>query len=292
MNVQEFKFLLELLGFAEYRAPLKQIKPNPKTKARERNAICRALADRELVAYCEEVLEFSLAPAGKSLLQLDTAKLPIADEELAVLQACAEGRNPPPENLNEAKRQEVLRALVEKGLIQAEKTQIQEVWLTPRGVEYLRDECNPRGSNPVLNFNMLHNYLRFLRQEFKRETIAAEAPETPAAAQPAAAPAPESLPESSLQDEDILRTIEALDREWGTDNYLPIFHLRQKLQPPLSREELDRALYRLQRSDRIELSSLQEAIAYSPEEIEAGIPQDIGGPLFFIIVTHPAKLSR
>ena len=80
--------------------------------------------------------------------------------------------------------------------------------------------------------------------------------------------------------------IQNLDRELATDNYLPIFYLRQKLQPPLSREEVDQALYRLQRNDKIELSSLQEAIAYTPEQIEAGIPQDIGGPLFFIIVTE------
>ncbi|MGB7059636.1 MAG: hypothetical protein WBD58_18175, partial [Geitlerinemataceae cyanobacterium] len=67
------------------------------------------------------------------------------------------------------------------------------------------------------------------------------------------------------------------------DNYLPIYHLRQQLQPPLSREELDRSLYQLQRDDTIELSSLQEAIHYTSEQIDAGIPQQIGGPLFFII---------
>jgi hypothetical protein len=70
----------------------------------------------------------------------------------------------------------------------------------------------------------------------------------------------------------------------GTDNYLPIFHLRQKLQPPLSREDLDQALYRLEKSNQLELSSLQEVSAYTPEQIDTGIPQDVGGPLFFIIV--------
>ncbi|MEL6321843.1 MAG: hypothetical protein AAFQ57_14530, partial [Cyanobacteria bacterium J06626_14] len=56
----------------------------------------------------------------------------------------------------------------------------------------------------------------------------------------------------------------------------------QSLQPPLTRDELDQALYRLQRNDMIELSSLQESAAYSSEQVDSGLKQDIGGPLFFI----------
>ena len=84
-------------------------------------------------------------------------------------------------------------------------------------------------------------------------------------------------------DEEILEIIRGLDRQFRTDNYLPIFHLRERLQPPLSREELDRALYRLERNDLIELSALQEVRAYTPEQIDAGIPQNVGGHLFFIM---------
>jgi hypothetical protein len=86
----------------------------------------------------------------------------------------------------------------------------------------------------------------------------------------------------NLTDEEILQSIQKLDRELGTDNYLPIFHVRQKLQPPLSREELDKALYRLEESDQIELSKLAEPGDYTPEQVEAGIPQFSGGSLFFI----------
>ncbi len=84
-------------------------------------------------------------------------------------------------------------------------------------------------------------------------------------------------------DSEILAVIRDLDQNLATDNCLPIFHLRQKLQPPLSRQELDKALYRLEKIDQIELSSLQEVLSYTPEQIEADIPQDIGGCLFFII---------
>ncbi|MFH7029886.1 MAG: transcription factor RcaD, partial [Heteroscytonema crispum UTEX LB 1556] len=136
-----------------------------------------------------------------------------------------------------AERDAILKTLSDRGLIEAEmkiKKAKAEVWLTERGIEYLRDEYSPKGA--------------------------------------------------ALSDEEILQTIRMLDRELGTDNYLPIFHLRQKLQPPLSRDELDRLLYRLQGNDQIELSSLQEANAYTPEQVDAGITQNIGGSLFFISV--------
>ncbi|BCX09196.1 MAG: hypothetical protein KatS3mg066_3055 [Fischerella sp.] len=86
----------------------------------------------------------------------------------------------------------------------------------------------------------------------------------------------------NITDEEILETIRKLDKELGTDNYLPIFHLRQKLQPPLTRDELDKALYRLQASDKIELSTLVDPTPYTPEQIDAGISQNIGGSIFFI----------
>jgi predicted transcriptional regulator len=284
MEVQELKFLLDLLGSPDYRAPITQIKPNPKTKAMERDAICRALADRELVGYSEEILNFSISPAGKSLLQLDPARLPIAEAEVSILRACAESTITPAQtDIQAATRQSVIQGLAEKGLIKAEKSQITEVWLTPRGQEYLREEYNPSGTLPVVSLDMLTNYVRFLRKSLRSPEVSVM-PSSSLSLTPGSSP--EVLVSKPLSDDEIVRLIQELDREFATDNYLPIFYLRQRLQPPLSREELDCTLYRLQRSDRIELSSLQEAISYSPEQIESGISQDIGGPLFFIIVTQ------
>ena len=71
----------------------------------------------------------------------------------------------------------------------------------------------------------------------------------------------------------------------NTNNYLPIFYLREKLQPFLSREELDLALYRLQRKNKLELSSIVESSKYTREQLKAGIPQNVGGCLFFLIVS-------
>lgn len=44
------------------------------------------------------------------------------------------------------------------------------------------------------------------------------------------------------KDEEILNLIRELDQQLDADNYLPIYHLRQRLQPPLSRKELGLAL--------------------------------------------------
>jgi hypothetical protein len=281
MDVQELKFLLKLIGFTDARAPIAKLKPNPETKAPQRDRIARQLRDRDLVDYHEEILKFAIAPPGKSLLQLDTQLLPISEEEVQLLQACAEhGITPAQTGLPLDRRDSIVQSLLDRGLIQAEKTQIKQVWLTRRGEEYLREEYTPNGNTPVLSLDLLANYLRFMRKSLGASGAIATSGDFPLAT---ASPSP-PLSAETLTDDEILRWIQTLDRELGTENYLPIFQLRQQLQPPLSREAFDGALYRLQRSDRIELSSLQEASSYTPEQIEGGIAQDIGGPLFFIIV--------
>lgn len=272
MDAIELKFLLKLLAVPDYRAPLSNIKPTDKTKASERERICGKLRDRELVDCAYEVTKLKITPPGQELLKLDSAELPLTDRQLKVLRTCEkEAITPGKIKIPVAERQAIIQGLADKGLIELE-TKIKEVWLSERGKEFLREEYTAKGTNPILSLDMLTSYLRFLRKSLHVET----------SARPKSEPATAQVSEPT--DEEILQTIRNLDRQLGTDNYLPIFHLRQKLQPPLSREQLDQSLYRLQRNDQIELSSLQEAIAYTPEQIDAGIPQDIGGPLFFIAV--------
>lgn len=98
-----------------------------------------------------------------------------------------------------------------------------------------------------------------------------------------------SVPQAASDDE-VLETIKSLGEEHLTDNYLPIFLYRAAL-PQLTRQQQDEALYRLEATDRVELSTLQEMRAYTPEQIKAGIQQDIGGRLFFIIVTEKRSPS-
>lgn len=276
MESTELKFLLKLLDCTGYRTPLSQIKLNNKTPVSERNKVCHNLRDRGLVACTDEVINLKIAPPGKTLLKLGVAELPVTPDELKVLKKSAKAKiTPGLTNIPPANRGAVIQSLAGRGLIQVE-TKVNEVWLTEQGQEYLRNEYEPSGS-ATISLNLLNNYLRFFRKSIHAKLDGF---------------APQKLlltdsgnsPLSKPGDEEILQVIRDLDHELGTENYLPIFHLRQKLQPPLTRDELDQALYYLQRNDQIELSSLQEAVAYTPEQIEAGIPQEIGGPLFFVAV--------
>jgi hypothetical protein len=264
----ELKFLLQLLSFSGYRALLSQIQPSAKTSTSERYKTCVQLCDRGLIDCSYKIVSFKLTPAGKALLKLNT-ELPIGEQELKVLKAC-EDQKLTPEQLKirpAAEKQTVLQKLGDRGLIQTE-TKVDEIWLTDQGKTYLRSEYSPKGSGNI-SLSLLHNYLRFLRQPGSKNGL-----------QPSQA----DLATVKLSDAEILQIIQVLDHELGSQNYLPLFHLRQKLQPPLSRDEVDQALYRLQRQDQIELSSLQDATRYTSEQVEAGIPQDIGGSLFFVTV--------
>ena len=297
MEVTELKMLLKLLGFEDYRAPVRKIAPNKKTLAVTRDRTCRALAARDLVELTEKVDQLTIAAPGRSLLEQNTAKLPISKEELKVLRVSARGPVTPEETrIPSANREAVIQKLVDRGFIRIVKKTIKEVRLSQRGLEFLRDEYSPSGSQPSYSGLMVGNYLRFLRENLpakaKSQDAAAESSEA-VAEKPASTAEPKTSldsaasgePSSKPSDSEILQAIRDLDRELGTENYLPIFHLRRKLQPPLSRDELDSALYRLEETDLIELSSLQEAIHYTSDQIDAGIPQEIGGPLFFIIVS-------
>ena len=281
MDTNELKFLLKLLGGPNYRSAL-SASSFKSFKGKEK--LCRDLGDRALVDFSREIAAVKILPAGRALLKMSTEQLPITEKELKVLEKISKssGKIAPSKisvsSVKAAEREAILESLGERGLIEVEKKLKKakaEVWLTERGQEYLRDEYTAKGSNPVISLDLLTNYLRFLRKSpHVQRDVHQEHSQKPTAA----------AATSKLSDEEILQTIRHLDKELGTENYLPIFHLRQKLQPPLSREELDQALYSLLRTNQIELSSLQEAIAYSSEQIDAGIPQDVGGPLFFISV--------
>ncbi len=287
MDTIELKFLLKLFVFSNYQTPLSNIQLNNKTKVSDRDKICRQLCDRGYVECSHEVTKLKIAPPGKALLKLNSAKLPVTDREIKVLRASEKEKiTPGKTNVPAAQRQEIIQGLASRGLIEVE-TKIKEVWLSDRGKEYLRDEYSPKGSSTI-SLDMLNSYLLFLRKSLRVETLPSThiqngvknvvhngvkngSPQEP-------------ISNSQPSDKEILQLIQDLDRQLGTENYLPIFHLRQKLETQLSREQLDWTLYRLQKDNQIELSTLQEVSAYTPEQVNSGIPQNVGGPLFFIIV--------
>ncbi len=280
METKELKFLLKLLGCADYRSA---VSASSLKSITGKDKLCRDLSDRGLLDFSREIATVKILPAGRALLKLDTEQLPLVPNELKVLESIgkASGKIPPSKitvkSVKSVERDTILQRFQVRGLIEVEtkiKKQKAEVWITDRGIEYLHDEYKPKGAGTI-SLDLLNNYLRFFRKSMQ---VKEEIYENPVEILPTESPI------GNLSDQEVLQTIRKLDQELGTDNYLPIFHLRQKLQPPLEQEDLDQALYRLEQSNQIELSSLQEVSAYTPKQIGTGIPQDIGGPIFFIIV--------
>ncbi|MEB3342454.1 hypothetical protein [Okeania sp.] len=241
-------------------------------KVSERDEICYRLCDQGLVKFTKEVTKINISPQGKLLLDSKKVVSSITEEELKLLKATVKGAIPPSETgINSTYRQAVIADLADQGLIEVVAQKIKEVWLTEKGKQFLCQGYSSRSTAKEISLKMLSDYLQLMRTNICSDYSKPDQKIT------------SKMSNGKPTDSEILAVIRGLDHNLGTDNYLPIFHLREKLQPPLSRTELDQALYRLERSDQIELSSLQEVRAYTPEQIEAGIPQDIGGCLFFII---------
>ncbi|AFZ19294.1 hypothetical protein [Allocoleopsis franciscana] len=268
METIELKFILKLLGFEDYRALLSKIELDSTISEVEREEICRKLCDRGLLVCSYKISKFKIAPPGNFLLKQDCEELPLTKQERKVLRASAKGRITAKETGIPAEEQQVvIQSLLDRNLIEVKPKhkKIKEVWLTERGKEYLQYEYNPTESCAVLSSELLSNYIQFLRKSFQEI-------------------APSSMKTQIVNDEKILLTIQELERQFATDNRVPICHLREKLYPLLSREELDESLYRLERLERIEMSELQAANActFSSEQIDAGIVQEMGAPLFFV----------
>jgi hypothetical protein len=269
ITTTELKFLLRLLAYDDYRVTLPQLKAAAGTQGLLRDRPWVRLHQLGLVDYSQEILQFGLTGAGRTLLQLDTSTLPVTPDERWILKSCQAGRITPAKIHHRVPakiHQRLLQSLAQRGLIQVYRTQMQSVWLNLEGQQYLYQDYSPEGTHPVLSLSMLGQYLRFMRQR--------------TGSAPAIAPVPVS--HADITAEAVLAAIADLDRQHHTDNYLPIFYLREHLQPPLTPEQLDQLLFQLQRQNRIELSSLQDVTAYSQQQIAAGIPQDIGGVLFFV----------
>ena len=264
----ELKFLLRLLGHQpNFRTVISAIKLNAKTPAAERDHICMVLCSQGLVDYTYEVNQFAIAPAGRTLLKLDNRNRLVTPQELAVLKGCRKGTISPGKltKVSPQDRQWLIRGLEDRGLVVVKKTQIKEVWLTIQGRQFLRDDLAPTGNSPSISGKLLNYYVQFLRQALGTSVSSGGTG--------ARDEAVDSLSEQGLSQfnpTDLLPLIQSLDQQLSTDNYLPIFHLREHLASTLTRSELDDCLYDLQRQDKIELSTLQDVSAYSDQQLAAG----------------------
>lgn len=249
--LDELKFLLKLQECRNYRAYL----THPSLKSfRAKDKLCQRLAKDGLVDFSREIVAVKPSAAGQALLQVNADSLPISEVEFKILKKIAAAKKITPSQLRTGtlsvtERDLILQTFLNRGLVVAEtrlKRQKAEVWLTPQGQTCLAE---------------LLNQFQSLRQSPAEITLTYKP-----------------------TDREVLETIQTLDHEVGSNNYLPIFYLRQKFQPPLSRDELDEILYRLQRNDQIELRAIVHTQDYTADQLSAAIQTRSSSPLFFIKV--------
>ncbi len=282
MENKELKVLLKLITKPNYRSKIGELKPNKSTSAADLDKICRSFHASNYVDLTEKITKIRITDEGKILLKVDSKDLPINPEENKAIKAFSPKKDVvKSSDVNikpAAKRDEVIKILIDKGFVEAAEIQLLEVWLTEKGKQFLATELKlGGGGNITFSKKMFADYLDFIRNYYAKSSPQTEVIEN--------GKKPVHIKDKPT-DEEILKTIIDLDTKLKTDNYLPIFHLRNCFQPPLTREELDNALYRLEEEEKIQLNKLSEVTAYNKEEINAGIPQPAGGSLFFIRVNE------
>lgn len=121
------------------RSDIANLSPNEKTPVGKRDRICKKLASLELVHYDSEVSRFTISPAGRVLLTLDTTSLPVTPDELNLLKAC-KGLMAPDQlssKIPMGDRQRLIRGLVNRRMLKISSIAIKEVWLTAQGRDSL-----------------------------------------------------------------------------------------------------------------------------------------------------------
>ena len=137
----ELKFLRKLLEQGG-RSDILSIRPNEKTPATKRDRICKNLSSLGLVAYNSEVARFTISPAGRVLLTLDTTSLPVTPDELRLLRACKGSMRPGQlsQKIPVGDRQRLIRALAERKMLKIRSVAIKEVWITAQGKEVVSSQ--------------------------------------------------------------------------------------------------------------------------------------------------------
>ncbi len=234
LSAVESKVIDYLAAQPNARAVITAVQPNPKTTQQARDRACLQLFARGLLDYAYRVTQLAISPSGRLLLNLQTTSLPLTPLELWTLQACRVSGTSPDRlaKVPEADRQRVVRQLADRQLIKVKKRQILEVWLTLAGQQYAATiGC--------------HGWV--------------SAHEPPLRLMPVRSAA------------ELLAVLPSIDPQGTAAPTIPIFQLRDQLQPPLTAAQLDSYLLQLHRQDQVELTRLQVVEPYSDRQIAAGL---------------------
>lgn len=286
MDIQEFKILLKLLDKTDYRGKIREIKPNEKTKINVVRNLCKQLFNRGYIHVEEKILQIKINDNGKKNQENKILSDKLNNLELIILNLCNKKSIKSAEiNINPAsKRDKIILDLVQKGLIDIAEKKIISISLTDNGKEFLAQEfLSENLGNIILSKKLLNNYLIFIRKYYQ-EKISFLSNSNNSFDQINIITSKSEENKLLPSTEEVLETIIQLDQELNTDNYLPIFYLRNKYQSILNRKQLDTILYSLQKQNKLSMSRLVDGSQYNTQQYDAGIPQKIGGPIFYLIV--------
>ncbi|MCI4625170.1 MAG: hypothetical protein L3V56_04320 [Candidatus Magnetoovum sp. WYHC-5] len=276
LDAIDIKLLLNLIGCENYSTDKwNDLKPKSDATKVNVNDICKKLSNLNLLDIKEPITKLWLTATGKEELKNKESQL--SKDSIIVLKECSKSKSKSdPKKITPNRKAikelvgdiiSLMKDLVQQGFIEVE-TGI-SISISEHGKQFLLYEFLPTdGKTPIISLKMFKNYIQFIRkgQLLLQPTVT------------------EQVVGPTLSDEEALNLIKELDAELGTENYLPIFHLREKIGNRLQRDALDNILYKLVNEDKIKLSTLQEVSQYTKEQKNAGIPQPIGGPFFYIIV--------
>lgn len=232
LSAIEWKVIDHLVVQPSARAAIAAVQPNPKTTQQARDRICLRLFNWGLLDYAYRVTQFAISPSGRLLLNLQTTSLPLTPLELWTLQACR-SRGISPDRL--ARVPEADRQRVIRHLA-------------------------ARQLITVKKQQILEVWLTSVGQQYAA---------TQACNGLATANHGQASSVTVRSATELLAVLPELDPQ-GT-GVIPIFQLRDWLQPPLTAAQLDGYLLQLQRQDQIELSKVQTVEPYSDRQIAAGL---------------------
>jgi len=264
LELAHIKLLLKLVAFPRYEGAInaKGIAPNSKTSQATCRRLARELVQRELIEAPPQIEKIHTTEAGTQ-----AAFDPAIPLEPAVRRLLKDARRKGVTLANKSVRalgsepEATLRQLETQGLVTLAET-MRWIRLSEAGRRFLSETYRPTQTGGQFTPQMLGNYAAFLRSEL--------------AAAPAASP-------ETLDADALYQTVERLQQD-VPGGLVPLYAVREAVEPPLDRATTDAHLYALARDDRIELITVQEQSNFTPQQLAAGIPQRAGGPLFYVTI--------
>ncbi len=265
LELAHIKLLLKLVAFPSDAGAInaKGMAPNSKTSLTLCRRLARELARHELIEAPPQIIKIHTTEAGTQAA-FDPA-IPLEPTVRRLLKDARRGGITPRHQATRAlgaDPEPPLRQLERQGLVTLDEA-IHWIRLTEAGRRFLREDYRPTQTSGQFTPQMLGNYAAFLRAELGTT--------------------PPAIPPKTLDAEALYQTVERLQQD-APGGLVPLYAVREAVEPPLDRASTDAHLYALAREDRIELITVQEQSNFTPQQLAAGIPQRVGGPLFYVTI--------